>query len=100
MSRLISAQANQVDADVASRAGVNICRGQHVVTVSGTEDALRRVDNASCEAGVVLSGHCLGPSIERAVLFVDHNDDPSALGQMCNLSHCMFGSFTPESRHL
>ena len=95
MSRLSSAQANQVDADVASRAGVNICRGQHVVTVSGTEDALRRADNASCEVGVVLIGHGLGPSAEgNSCLMATTLNNPYPAG--CAIYHIAANvGFTP-----
>ena len=59
-----SAQANQVDADVASCASIDMCRGQQVAMIARPEDALGRADDAPCEVGVVLIGHGLGPSTE------------------------------------
>ena len=55
-------QANQVEADVASRAGINVCRSQQTMVLVGAEQTLGRSEDALREVGVVLSGHCLGPS--------------------------------------
>ena len=68
-SKVALKHSNRVDADISQSAGVNMIAGQNVVVPAGTQQALRRLQYGSGEAGMMLAGHLGDPSL-RGVLVV------------------------------